>query len=78
MKKTFLKIVLVFIILFGAVVSLINFSPTLLSLDNAPATPGDTHYNRQDINCNDPTRPWREKTLCIVGGNQLCDAMYCN
>jgi len=35
-------------------------------------------WNRYDVNCNDPLKPWREKTFCSSGGSEACSPRYCN
>lgn len=46
--------------------------------EGGSSTTGVTTWNRQDINCNDPQKTWREKTLCTAGGERQCTAQYCN
>ena len=67
------------------VLMVLCFYNLLSALDPNPSTdPGEpgsgsqTLYDRIDIKCGDPLRPWREKTECIYPGEQLCTPQYCN
>jgi hypothetical protein len=78
MIKNSVKLLLLLVMLAGIVVSVVNLSSPLSALDNSLPESGGAVYDRTDINCNDPSKPWREKTNCLAGGRQLCDPKYCN
>jgi hypothetical protein len=78
MLKKSLTLLLMIIMLVGIVISIGNFSSPLSALDNSLPDAGGAVYDRTDTNCNDPSKPWREKTNCLAGGRQLCTPQYCN